>query len=384
MRWRHCAVAAGLLWAGGWALSQQKRDALDVQKARAEHVASRAKRQYYTQKWNLDDLPLYRPEQHASGTIREWGDNYFADSYLNQYWEEGFHRYQPGVHFDYNMKSPLLSIPALATGVADLAPCRLITFAELEAYQRAYNRDPLEVLVATGSYNVPGWSPALAIVLHKDNPLSKLTLKQLDGIFGTERTGGWQGTTWHPEAARGAEDNIRTWGQLGLTGKWKDQPIHVYGLNLRYGMTYSFAAKVFHGGDKWNEHLIEYANYAAPNGAIAIAADQLMADLSKDPYGIGYSGVMFLTPQTKAIPIATKDGGPYVELTIENVRNRTYPLLLDIFFYLNREPGKPLDPKLKEFLRYTLSREGQDAIQRDGKYLPLTGDAVKEQLRKLE
>jgi phosphate transport system substrate-binding protein len=365
-------------------LYSQKRDAIDVQHARAEHVASRAKRVYYTERWNLDDLPSYRAEQKASGTIREWGDNYFADSYLNQYWEDGFHKYQPDVKFQYNMKSALVSLPSLTTGVADLAPCRLITFAELEAFQRVYDHDPLQVMVATGSLNVPGWSPALAIVLNKENPLSKLTMKQLDGIFGTARTGGWQGTTWHPEAARGASENIRTWGQLGLTGKWKDQPIHVYGLNLRYGMNYSFSAKVFHGGDKWNENLIEYANYARPDGTIAIAAEQLMADLSNDPYGIGYSGIMFLTPQTKAVALAATDNGPYVDPNLENVRNRSYPLVLDIYFYLNREPGRPLDPKLKEYLLYILSREGQEALERDGKYLPLPGSVARQELSRLD
>ena len=366
------------------AIFSQKRDALEVQRARAEHVAARAKKVYYTNKWDLSDLPEYKPQQKASGLIREWGDNYFADSNLNEYWETGFHKYQPDVKFYYNMKSALVSIPALTTGVADLAPCRLISFQELEAYQRVYNHDPLEITIATGSFNVPGWSPALAIVVHKDNPIAKLTLKQLDGIFGTERTGGWDGTTWHPEAARSEKDNIRLWGQLGLTGKWKDQPIHVYGLNLKYGMANSFQKKVFNGGDKWNEKLIEYANFARPDGTIAIAADQLMADLSKDPYGIAYSGAMFLTPQTKALALASKDGGPYAGLTIENVRNRTYPLLLDVYFYLNREPGQPLEPRLKEYIRYTLSREGQQALVRDGKYLPLTADVVQEQLKKLE
>lgn len=375
-------LAAGIALSAG--LYAQRRDALDVQKARAEHVAGRAKKVYYTERWNLDDIPQYHPEQHASGVIREWGDNYFADSNLNQYWEDGFHKYQPDVNFAYNMKSALLSLPALSTGVADLAPCRLVTFAELEAYQRAWNRDPLEIMIATGSLNVPGWSPALVIVTHKDNPISKLTLKQLDGIFGTMRTGGWIGTTWHPEAARSAKENIRTWGEAGLTGQWKDKPIHVYGLNLRYGMTNSFQLKVFHGGDKWNENLIEYANFARADGAIAIAAEQLMADLSKDPYGIAFSGVMFLTPQTKPIAIAAQDGGPYVQATLDTVRDRSYPLVLDIFFYLNREPGKPLDPKLKEYIRYVLSREGQEALERDGKYLPLPGPVVLKQLKKLE
>jgi len=87
--------------------------------------------------------------------------------------------------------------------------------------------------VATGSYDVPGGTP-VRVVVHRDNPLAQLTMKQLDGIFGSERAGGWEGTSWRPGRARGPEQNIRTWGQLGLTGDWKDKPIHVYGLTLRY------------------------------------------------------------------------------------------------------------------------------------------------------
>jgi phosphate transport system substrate-binding protein len=109
-----------------------------------------------------------------------------------------------------------------------------------------------------------------------------------------------------------------------------------------------------------------------------------MLDLSKDPYGIGYSGAMFLTPQTKMLAVAEKPGAPFVPLTIEHVQNRTYPMLLEVYFYLDRVPGQPVDPKLKEFLRFVLSRQGQEAIARDGKYLPLTREAVEEQLKKLE
>jgi phosphate transport system substrate-binding protein len=381
---KYLSTGLAVLSVGAAWLYSQSRESLDVQRARTKLVSSRARKVFYTNKWNLDDVPEYRPKQRVSGTIREWGDNYFGDSYLNEYWERGFHRYQPDVKFEYNMKTALIAVPALSTGVADLAPSRLVTFEDLEGYQRVYNCDPLEVMVATGSYNVPGWSPAFAIVLNKANPLSKLTLKQLDGIFGAARTGGWEGTTWHPEVARTAKENIRTWGQLRLTGEWKNKPIHVYGLNLRYEMTNSFQLKVFQGGDKWNENMIEYANYAKPDGSLSIAAQQLMVDLSKDPYGIGYSGIMFLTPQTKAVALASKDGGPYYELNIENVRNRTYPLCLEVYFYIHREPGKPIDPKLKEYVRYTLSREGQEAIVRDGKYLPLTGNMVKEELKKLD
>ena len=365
-------------------IAAQERNGLDVQKARTAHVSGRAKKVYYTHPFDLSDLPMYKPEQQVSGTIREWGSNYFQDSNLNDYWEATFRKYQPGIKFDYHMRTALEAAPALATGVADLAACRLFTFSDEELFERAFNHEPLRILIATGSYDVPGWSPALAIVVNKDNPLAKLTMKQLDGIFGAARTGGYQGTTWHPEIGRPASENLRTWGQLGLTGKWKNASIHVYGLNLEYGMARDFQQIVFHGGDKWNESLKEYANYSGPDGTLKIAAEQLMIDLANDPFGIGYSGVMFLNPGTKTLAIAERQGAPAVPIAIETVQNRTYPMLLEVYYYLDREPGKPVDPKLKEFLRFALSREGQEAIVKDGKYLPLTKAAVEEQLKKLE
>ena len=207
----------------------------------------------------------------------------------------------------------------------------------------------------------------------------------MDGIFGAARDGGWEGTTWHTDVARGAKrENIRTWGQLGLTGEWADKPINVYGLNLRYNNCDMFEHVVFHGGDKWNENLHEYANYVKRDGTLAIAAAELMKDLGKDRYGIGWSGIQNVTSETKPIALAPKEGGPYVTLTIDNVQNRTYPLAFEMFFYINRKPGTPIDPKVKEFLRYVLSREGQDAVQRDGKYLPLTADVVRTALASLE
>lgn len=364
-------------------LRAQSRDGLEVQKARAEHVTSRGKRVYYTQKFDLSGLPAYVPEQVVTGTIRMWGNNYIADSNLGQDWEQGFRKYHPEIKFDFGgLKSGLVATASLVAGTADIAANRRITFAELESFERMFNYDPLQITMAMGSYDVPGWMTTFCIVVHKDNPLTRLTLQQLDGIFGAERDGGWDGTTWHPEVARSAKENIRTWGQLGLTGEWADKPINVYGLNLRYNNCDMFEHVVFHGGDKWNEGLHEYANYVKPDGSLAIAAAELMKDLGNDRYGIGWSGIQNLTPQTKALDIAAQPGGPYVKLTIDNVQNRTYPLAFEMFFYVNRKPGTPLDPKVKEFLRYVLSREGQEAVQRDGKYLPLTADVVREQLRK--
>ena len=385
LTWRAALVTAGLamIVVDGRA---QSRDGLEVQKARAKHVAGRAKQSHYDPNlWDLSDLPAYQPSQIVSGTIRLWGNNYVADSNLGADWEAGFRRYHPGAHLDMSgMISGLVATASLITGAADVAGNRHITFAELEGFERMFSYDPLQIAMARGSYDVPGWMTTFCICVHRDNPLNRLTMQQLDGIFGTARDGGWDGTSWHPEAARGAKENIRTWGQLGLTGEWKDQPIHVYGLNLRYNNCDMFERAVFHGGDKWNENLREYANYSRADGTLAIAANVLMADLSKDKYGIGWSGIQNLTPQTKALAIAATAGGPYVPLTIQTVRDRSYPLAFDMFFYVNRRPGHPLDPKVREFLKYVLSREGQAAVARDGKYLPLTAEVVREELKKLD
>ena len=377
-------LIALLLALVGLSLHAQSRDGLAVQQARAEHVTSRGKQVFYTQKFDLSGLPAYVPEQVVTGTLRMWGNNYIADSNLGTYWEEGFRKHHPGLTFDFSgLKSGLVATAGLVAGTADIVGNRRITFAEVESFERMFNYSPFEVTMAMGSYDVPGWMTTFCIVVHKDNPLTQLTLQQLDGIFGAERDGGWDGTSWHPEYGRSAKENIRTWGQLGLTGEWADKPINVYGLNLRYNNCDMFEHVVFHGGDKWNERLHEYANYVKPDGSLAIAAAELMKDLGNDRYGIGWSGIQNVTPQTKALDLAARPGGPYVKLTIDNVQNRTYPLAFEMFFYVNRKPGTPLDPKVKEFLRYVLSREGQEAVQRDGKYLPLTAGVVREQLQKL-
>src|SRR6202000_1526247 len=113
--------------------------------------------------------------------------------------------------------------------------------------------DPIEISMFTGAYDVPGWNEAQGVFVHADNPLKQLTLKQLDGIFGTLRDGGWVGTTWHTEYpySRGADENIRTWGQLGLTGEWKDKPIHPGGQNLRGHPTLPFFDVIVRGSDQF-------------------------------------------------------------------------------------------------------------------------------------
>ena len=382
-------LVALVLLAGGTKLSRaEENESVEAQKARAKRVESRASRVFYTHKFNLDDLPHYQPKEKVSGTIRMWGSNYFSDSPLAGYWEKDFQKYQPNIKFAFHLKTSEHAISGLNFGVSDIGPMgRQILWDELMGFQREFSYLPLGIVAVTGSYDVSGWNAAIGIFVHKDNPISKLTLKQVDGIFGAERSGAWKDLIWDESLARGPEKNIRKWGQLGLTGEWADKPIHVYGYNLQFHFPQEIESRAFGGvSSKWNENLREYANKLNADGSVRVAGLQMMEDLSKDPYGIAYvsAGTVYLTPTTKPVALAVSDGGPYYELNLENVRNRTYPMYADVFFYLNRDPKKPIDPKVKEFLRYILSREGQEQVMRDGKYLPLTAEAVREQLKKLD
>ena len=407
MRWRLAAIALAFLLiaagepraqsetaASGASSAGQSVDPLELQKARAEGLKQRAGKVYYTRKFDLSALPEYKPGQAMSGTIRQWGSNYLADSMLEKYLEDGFHKYHPNVKFENNLGSTFIGIAGLYAKRAELAPMgRRATWDELQGYQRVFNTLPVEIAMATGSYDVAGWTFSLVVFVNKDNPISQLSFEQLDGIFGAERDGGWNGNGWDATAARGADRNIRTWGQLGLKGEWADKPVHVYAYNLNYHFPRDFAEKVMKGSNKWNEQMKEYSNKTrAPSGTdegkdfatLLGAGEQMTADVSNDRYGITYTGILYRNPGVKTVALSSASGGPFVAPTLETVQDRSYPLTREVYYYTNRAVGKTIDPLVREYLRFVLSREGQEAVQRDGKYLPLTATIVREQLRKLD
>ena len=395
---RHFRRASGAgLALGAFALSllgadappagpEQIRDPLSLQAARKARVAARGKKTFNAEAWDLSGLPMYKAEQKISGKLRVWGLNYIGDSGLAKEWAEGFRKYHPDVVVEYNLPTALIGIPGLVCGVADIAASRPISFDERLLFQRIFNSDPVEIKMVTGSYDVPGYATTMAVLVNDSNPITRLTLEQLDGIFGAERTGGYRDNLWTTESARGPEKNIRTWGQLGLTGEWQDKPINVYMATLRFHYPPVFEQVVFKGGTKWNERVKEYNNYLKPDGSWYSHGEQVPDEVGKDPYGIALTWMAYVNPSRKAKPVAlaTKEGGPFVELTIHNVQNGTYPLAYHEYWYFYRQPGHPIDPKIKEFIRYVLSREAQEAVGRTGKFLPLTAAAVREELAKLE
>ncbi len=328
----------------------------------------------------LDTLPHYTPAQQVTGTIRNSGSAFAG---LMAGWEAGFKKYQPGIVFHDSLLSGDAAIGALESGAADLASNgREPVLTEFLSFAEVFNNDgPFQVTVATGSYEALGRTWAPVIYVNKDNPLTHLTMKQLDQIFGAERTGGYSGYKWVSAPHRSASENIRTWGQLGLTGKWAGKTIQTYGY-APTGMSNFFELTVFHGGTKWNPNLRQFVETSAKQatdhaGTIAPRRD----DLSHDNDGIGWAGLAHARgkPGVKALALGLSPDGPFISCNERTVRDRSYPLTRSIFIQLNRPPNAPIEPRLKEFLLYILSREGQRVVATQGQYLPLTPDELNRQ-----
>src|SRR3984893_10615256 len=156
----------------------------------------------------LSSLPDYRPDQQVSGLLRSRGNDQMTA--LMKQWEKGFRKYQPDIRFDDTLRGSASGMYGLEMRTADIA----VMGRPINPYERygSYERSwvyPVEIEVATGSFEAPHKSPAYAILLHKDNPLTQLTLQELDGIFGAERGGGWKALTWDTSAARTSAQNIR-------------------------------------------------------------------------------------------------------------------------------------------------------------------------------
>ena len=328
---------------------------------------------------DLSGLPDYRPRQPISGVIRSSGNEQMGT--LMKYWQEGFRKYHPEARFADSLKGTASGIYGLEMRTADIAVMgrAMNPFERYGTYERSWMY-PVEIEVATGSFATDHKSPAFAILVHQDNPLSKLTVKQLDGIFGAQRGGGWKALSWDENAARSSAQNIRTWDQLGVKGRWAGRPIHVYGPPLQgAGVVTFFQARVFGGGAMWNEDLREYADPA-----------HMIADLAKDPYGIAYAALSSGTAGLKLVSLADSAAGPFVPMTPASVMDRSYPLSRPVYidYTIDNEKSEianpRVDPKVKEFLRYILSRQGQQDVEREGAYLPLPPALVREQLRKLD
>lgn len=313
----------------------------------------------------------YAPKAKVEGTLVVWGNDGMIP--LEKLWEAGFQKFQPGIKFDDHLHSTAAGIGGLYAGHADLAYMgRDIWPVENLGFTKTFGYDPTRIVVATGAYEAEGKTFPMVVFVNKQNPLSQLTLRQLDAIFGTERRLG------------GAKD-IRTWGDLGLGGDWAERPIHLYAYANDSGFGVFFSAAALGGSTAWNCGIHQFENLVDSSGKTTVPAGLRVLDaLAADKDGLAYSGSRYAGPGVKSIAIAASAGAPFIAPTRANVLNRTYPLLRDIPVYINKAPGKPVEPKVREFLDYVLSREGQQAIGQEGDYLPLTAGMIDEQRNALK
>jgi phosphate transport system substrate-binding protein len=341
-------------------------------------------KQFYTEKFDLSGLPKYEPKEQVTGTVRVVGNNYIADSYVAGWWKEEFHKYQPNITIEYNLPTAAVAFAALEFNGGDIVMDHRGLFYDFLGFERAFGYDPIEVTALTGSYNVTGWAASCAIIVNKANPLHGISMKQLDGVFGSERSGGWDKATWHPDWGRSRTADLRSWGQLGLTGEWADREIKTYGFACRYSAALSFADAVMQGGDKWNPNYQGYANYRKPDGTWYIEGEQIADHVAADRYGIAF--VLWqdsYADRARMVPVAPGDTGGYVMPSWDSLFASQYPIHSHYYWYLNVKPGTKIRPEVREFLLYVISQQGQEVLERDGKYLPINADLAQENMRML-
>ncbi|MDB6126561.1 MAG: Phosphate transport system substrate-binding protein [Verrucomicrobia bacterium] len=337
-----------------------------------------------------DSLPVYqKPAGPNKGILRVFGAGLHG---LVKEWEAGYMKQNPDVKIADNPGGSDAAIGVLQHGTAEIAVFgREMELNDYLGFFENKGYNPTELTIASGTYDVPGASWGLIIFVNKDNPLAQLTMKQLDGIFGSERTGAYNGYEWLPDRARPAKDNIRTWGQLGLTGEWAGQEIQTYGY-ANGGMAHFFEIEVLQGSNKWNGNYRQYVENGTKilvPGRESAGVLAMLGELEKDKYGIGWAGMpqWNQVPQVKgikAIALSRTDGGPFVAPSKATFESRAYPLTRSVYIYLDKEPGRPLSPKVKDFLKYILSEEGQAIVRKHCIYFALPPEVVSEQLKKLD
>jgi len=365
----------------------------DGSEAAVGSAASRTKRlkaiagPAYDKKFDLSELPAYQPQHEITGTIRFWGNNYIRQSGLADAWLAEFKKFHPKGNIDFVLPTAAIATSSLYYGLSDIAMTHEPTFYDYLSHVRILGFEPTPIIAMTGSYDAIGWMNSMAIVVHKDNPLTQITMEQLDGVFGSVRSGGWVGQEWHPEFARGADKNIRSWGQLGLQGEWKNRHITPYGYAVTYSTAQEFSRAVLQSSNRWNGDLVDFGNVRTPDGKTELQAAQIYKHLKADPGGIAYIryNKNFPAEDLKVLKLAKTAADPYVEFTLDNVQNRSYPLTGEMNMWVSLKPGEKLRPDVRELLRFILSREAQNLVQEvDRKYLPLTAEVVRKELARVE
>jgi phosphate transport system substrate-binding protein len=296
-------------------------------------------------------LPSYQPRKdiQLSGNLKGAASDVLPN--LVKLWIDKFRTYYPNVNIDVSPPyAGSLGALELVKGTLDFVfVSRELKPSDLTEFHAKFGYDPLSVPISGGSYRHFGFLDAIGFFVNKDNPLEKISFDQLDAIYSsTHLRGGKQ---------------ITTWGQLGLTGEWADKPIHAYGIKPWNGFEEFIRQKVLSTGGKrgeWRED---------------VSYDKLVFPLARhgadDRYAIGYAGLAYVDAGVKMLPVGESAKGPFYAPSYENVARADYPLSRLVFFNTNKAPGKPMNPVVQEFLRFILSKEGQQMVIDNAIYVPL-------------
>ena len=293
-------------------------------------------------------LTEYKAVSGVSGNISSIGSDTLNN--LMTLWAESFSKFYPNAKIQIEGKGSSTAPPALISGTAQLGPMsRAMKGTEIDGFEKKYGYKPTAIRTSVD---------ALAVFVNKDNPIKCMSLAQVDAVFSKSRRAGYK-------------EDVKTWGQLGLTGEWASKPISLYGRNSASG-TYGF----------FKDHTLKNGDYKdevkeQPGSASVVQG------VTVDRYGVGYSGIGYATAGVRAVPLAEKDGGKCFEADPDNAYSGSYPLSRFLYVYVNRAPGKALDPMTREFLKLVLSKEGQEVVIKDG-YFPITAGVAKEELNKIQ
>jgi len=292
-------------------------------------------------------LNPYKSASGVSGNIKSIGSDTMNN--LMALWAEDFKKHYPNVQVEIEGKGSSTAPPALAAGTSTFGPMsRQMKSKEEDEFEAKYGYKPTSLRTSIDM---------LAVYVHKDNPIESLTLQQIDAIFSKTRKGGMS-------------DDIRTWGQLGLTGEWADKPISIYGRNSASGTYGYFKEKALFKGD-YKDSVKEQPGSAS-----------VVQGVASDLYAIGYSGIGYKTADVKAVALQKDADSKPVPATADYAYTGTYPLARFLYMYVNHQPGSPLDPLRREFIRFVFSKEGQQSVLKDG-YYPVTSRIANEELARL-
>ena len=293
-------------------------------------------------------LTEYTPTSGVSGNLSSVGSDTLAN--LMTLWAEQFKRFYPNVNVQIQAAGSSTAPPALTEGTANLGPMsRKMKSKEIEAFERRHGYKPTAIPVAID---------ALAVYVHKDNPIKGLTIPQVDAIFSSTRKCNY-------------EADIQNWGDLKLGGSWDSRSIQIFGRNSVSGTYGYFKKKALCKGD--------YKNNVNEQPGSASVVQSTGTSLN----GIGYSGIGYKTSSVKAVPLAKKAGKKFIEATPENAIKGTYPLSRFLYVYINKAPNKPLSPLDREFIKMVMSTQGQEVVIKDG-YIPLPAKVVNKYMKKLK